>query len=62
MEYFNQIRKLAHERGTKTISLEDVRNRLRLLDGFDEALLQRAIEMYEGLNVWAKVGESLMLI
>ncbi len=62
MAYFNEIKKLALERGVSQVDLDDIRDRFRVMGGFDEATLMRTIENYENANVWALVGQSLVMI
>jgi hypothetical protein len=60
--YFTEIKKLAQERGSSQLDLDDIRNRLRVTGGFDESVLTRAIQAYEDTNVWARVGNTLVMI
>jgi hypothetical protein len=60
---------LHEERGVSTngtngnqISLESVRNRLRIAGGFDEATLMETITRFEEMNVWTQIGDSLIFM
>lgn len=62
LEYYNQIKVLLSSRPDKQIGLEEIRNRLRLLDGFDEELLMKTVQQYETINVWTLIGSTLVLV
>jgi DNA replication licensing factor MCM7 len=62
LEYYHEIKKLARERGVKQLLIDDIRNRLRLTDGYDEVLLNETIEQYENINVWGRIGQSLVFV
>jgi DNA replication licensing factor MCM7 len=59
--YYSEIKKLYDEAaaGTCQLTLDAIRNRLRVSGGYDEATLMEAIDRYEELGVWTRVGESL---
>ena len=64
-QYYDEIKKLHEERGSsgnREISLDSIRNRLRIAGGFDEATLTEAISRFEEMNVWAQVGDSLIFM
>jgi DNA replication licensing factor MCM7 len=63
MDYiYQQIRRLRDERGAHQLSLDDIKDRLRVAGGFDDGQLAETIEKYEELSVWMRVGESIVFI
>jgi DNA replication licensing factor MCM7 len=61
-DIYQEIRKLRDERGMDQLELEDIKNRLRFTGGFDEQKMNEAIEKYEELSVWMRVGHTLVFI
>lgn len=59
---YQEIKRFALESSKSTLSLSDIRNRLRVAGGFDETVLEQCLRDYEEQNVLYRTGDSIHFV
>jgi len=61
-EIFQQMRQLREERSVDELELEEIRDRLRAMGGFDEMKLAATIDKYADMNIVMRIGQKVVFV